>query len=222
MFHRNKEAIHICFSQHCSHHILAKISFLFLVFARLFLQVHRHSLIEQKIVPLQALKAIPSSFSCDNRTSNCTLFQANHQKTSLHTLLRRWLLRSFHTFQLQEEVSTHPVCWLCKHLRTFHPRMTENALGFFVFLILSYMGIRWRKMVPSFYTRIKPMVGNTHNLLPLLAFLEFSGLISKVLGRGVLFQGYRVCAFLCSSCFFADSANVWTASANGFKQEVCV
>ena len=111
-----------------------KKSLLFLVFACLFLLVHIHSPIEQKNVPPRVLKAIPSAFCCDNREPNCTLFQANNQKTSPHTLLWRWLLRSFHTFQPREEVSTHHICLLCRHLRTFHPQVTENDLGFFVFL----------------------------------------------------------------------------------------
>ena len=122
------------FFEHCLHHILAKISFLFLVFACLFLQVHIHSPIEQKNVPQLALKAIPSAFCCGNRKPNCTLFQANNQKTSPYTLLWRWLLRSFHTFHPREEVSTHHVYLLCMHLRTFHPQVTENDLCFFVFL----------------------------------------------------------------------------------------
>ena len=134
MFHRNKEIIHIFFSLHCLHHILAKISFLFLVFACLFLLGYIHSLIEQKNVPPRVLKAIPSAFCHGNRKPNCTLFQANNQETSPHTLLWRWLLRSFHTFLPRKQVSTHHVCLLCRRLRTFHPRVTENGLCFFIFI----------------------------------------------------------------------------------------
>ena len=47
-----------------------------------------------------------------------------------------------------------------------------------------------------------------------LGSLATSGLDWKVFGRGVLFQGYFVCAFLCSSCFLADSANFLADSAN--------
>ena len=134
MFRTNRVPCLLPFFEHCLHHILAKISFLFLVFACLFLQIHIHSPIEQKNVPQLALKAIPSAFCCGNRKPDCTLFQANNQKTSPYTLLWRWLLRSFHTFQPREEVSTHHVCLLCMHLRTFHPQVTENDLCFVVFL----------------------------------------------------------------------------------------
>ena len=118
MFRMNRVPCPLPFFEHCLHQILAKISFLFLVFACLFLQVHIHSPIEQKNVPQLALKAIPSAFCCGNRKPNCTLFQANNQKTSPYTLLWRWLLRSFHTFHPREEVSTHHVYLLCMHLRT--------------------------------------------------------------------------------------------------------
>ena len=134
MFRTNRVPCLLPFFEHCLHHIPAKISFLFLVFACLFLQIHIHSPNEQKNVPQLALKAIPSALCCGNRKPNCTLFQANNQKTSPYTLLWRWLLRSFHTFHPREEVSTHHVYLLCMHLRTFHPQVTENDLCFVVFL----------------------------------------------------------------------------------------
>ena len=119
MFRTNRVTNPLPFFEHCLHHILEQISFLFLVFACLFLLEHIHSLIEQKNVPQLTLKAIPSAFCCDNRKPNCTLFQANNQKASLHTLLWRWLLRSSHTFLPREEVSTHHVCLLCMHSKNF-------------------------------------------------------------------------------------------------------
>ena len=134
MFRTNRVTCPLPFFEHCLHHILAKSLFFFLfLHVCFFWGIYIHQL-SKRNVPQRALKAIPSAFCRGNRRLNCTLFQANNQKASHHTLLWRWLLRSFHNFLPREEVSTHHVCLLCRHLRTFHPRVTENDLRFFVFL----------------------------------------------------------------------------------------